>query len=121
MQERRQFSRVAFQTTALLQQDQHQWPCQLLDLSLRGALTSRPDNWAGADSPLTLSFRLASDLPAIRMQVEVVSQQDDSLHLRCLQLDLDSLAQLRRLIELNLADEDSLNRQVEQLVDLRQP
>jgi hypothetical protein len=50
------------------------------------------------------------------MQARQRYQRDGDIGLECLQLDIDSAGHLRRLIELNLAEESLLQRQLAQLV-----
>ncbi len=45
MPERRKFSRVMYRAPAILKQGELEWHAQVLDLSLKGVLLSRPENW----------------------------------------------------------------------------
>ncbi|WP_432454443.1 MULTISPECIES: PilZ domain-containing protein [unclassified Agarivorans] len=119
MHERRQFLRVLFDRPASLNHGEQFWSCKLLDLSLRGALVTLPQDWDEQLSQLTLSFNLtdmAVEELTITMDVEVKHLRDKQLGLRCLHLDLESASHLKRLIELNLGDDELLHRELEHLV-----
>jgi hypothetical protein len=46
------------------------------------------------------------------MAGEVVHVEDGRLGLRCTEIDLESITNLRRLVELNLGDEAALHREM---------
>ncbi len=116
--ERRRFSRVNFDGEAQLIQGGHAHPVHILDLSVKGVLakadsTLRPDTQAA-----TLAIALANGT-AIEMTVELIHSDAQTLGFRCISIDVDSAAHLRRLIELNLNSPDAAERVLEEL--LQQP
>ncbi|MBE0387026.1 hypothetical protein PLUTE_a2068 [Pseudoalteromonas luteoviolacea DSM 6061] len=49
------------------------------------------------------------------MEVEIRHIEEAHLGLHCAQIDLDSVTHLKRLIELNIGDDDILHRELENL------
>ncbi|AEY00772.1 hypothetical protein GU3_05075 [Oceanimonas sp. GK1] len=117
MAERRAFCRIAFSADARLTDATGQsWPVRLRDLSLHGALLSL-DHWQGRNGDtLTLLITL-EDGSCIRMEGRQRHQEGTDIGLECDRLDLDSATHLRRLVELNLGDDQLLHRQLEQLLE----
>ena len=118
MNERRLFTRVLFEHTATLCFGGQQWPTELLDLSLRGALVREPPEWSETITSLTLQFQLGEQDLAIEADVRHRHRQMLGLEFKL--MDLDSASLLRRLLELNLGDEQLLFRQYQQLIDTHQ-
>lgn len=113
--QRRRFTRIPFDAEARLAAGEQQWAVELLDLSLKGALIARPQDWNGeAEGPLRLELRLGEDA-VIVMDVSIAHQEADRLGLRCEDIDLDSITHLRRLVELNLGNPDLLERELASL------
>jgi hypothetical protein len=53
------------------------------------------------------------------MQGELVHREGHQVGLRCREIDIESIAHLRRLVELNLGDEDLLERELSALISSR--
>lgn len=124
--QRRHFSRVNFQEGCTLHINDTALACNVLDLSLRGALLSLPASALPATAtqrgtPCSLNIMLepAGDVQVL-MQGEIAHAEasDNALHLGlgCHEIDLDSITHLRRLVELNLGDAQLLEREVGLLV-----
>lgn len=117
--ERRQFTRVTFDSDARLidPAGSRQWQTEVIDISLRGALVQRP-----ADSPtefpatLLLHLQLGSEIQ-LEFNVRVVHTDSEQLGLHFEQMDLDSASHLHRLLELNLGDPALLERELAELLD----
>ncbi|MBX9836115.1 MAG: PilZ domain-containing protein [Burkholderiaceae bacterium] len=113
--ERRNFTRVLFQTPGWLSTDsdnvqmQVQVPVQVQDLSLKGALVK-------ARKPLSVGTMCQLTVPlteshyCITMSMQVAQVQQQNMGLVCCSIDLDSVTHLRRLIELQLGDPSLLER-----------
>lgn len=115
--ERRNFNRVIFSTQAELSANGKQWPTDVLELSLKGALLSTPVDFDYAkDDVFSLSFSLPGSNKTISMEGEIRHADDIELGFQCNLLDIDSVTELRRLIELNLSDETLLQRDLAALV-----
>lgn len=111
-EEQRRFTRIPFDAAAVLARDGREWRCELIDLSLKGALVEKPDDWNGAigdDYALTL---LLDEETHIRMDVSVAHIEEQHIGLACRDIDLDSITHLRRLVELNLGDAHLLEREL---------
>lgn len=116
--DRRQFKRIAFDARTELSQGEHRWPVQLIDLSLKGLLIQRPDPWQGDETqPFGADIHLSDDVE-VRMDVQLTRKDYNQLGFVCLHIDLESVEHLRRLIELNLADEEELDRELGALIDV---
>lgn len=108
--ERRRFHRVEFDADTELSQGDRRWKVVLHDLSLKGLLVERPQGWNGdPNQPFLADIRLSSDIH-VRMEMVLTRTQNEQLGFVCRHIDLDSISHLRRLIELNLGDEDLLER-----------
>lgn len=109
---RRLFSRVHFQSEARLYLPSGEFAVEVLDLSLKGALI-RPEGeaFANVGSHCTLKLRLDDLGTTIRMEGTIVHRQGGLYGLICREIDLDSITHLRRLVALNLGDEDLLERE----------
>ncbi|MBI5042117.1 MAG: FHA domain-containing protein [Gammaproteobacteria bacterium] len=111
-EEQRRFTRIPFDAAAVLTKDGHTWPCELIDLSLKGALVGQPDNWNGhADEDYQLTLTLDDDV-RIQMDVSIAHIENKHVGLYCKDIDLDSITHLRRLVELNLGDSNLLEREL---------
>ena len=113
--EKRQFTRVAFDAPATIQQAGNTWKTKVHDLSLKGILLkdeqlSRIDS----DKPLLVTIELAPDC-TISMSTHWVHHNNGYTGLRCDSIDLDSITHLRRLVELNVGDETVLERELAHL------
>lgn len=116
--ERRHFKRIPFDAEAELSSASGRWCSRLIDLSLHGALIERPADWAGATGePCLLHIRLAGNDVSIHMDAAVAHAATDQIGLRCTHIDIDSIAHLRRFVELNLGDTALLNRELSALGD----
>lgn len=119
-QERRQFSRIGFEANVIIAQQQHEYPAKLVDISLNGVLVATPPRYqVRTDMPCTLSINLANDV-VITMQVTLVHSSTTLLGFHCTSIDMDSIAHLRRLIEINLDDPNASERVLGELLKRNQ-
>jgi hypothetical protein len=91
----------------------------VVDISLRGALLELHDDWRPAlgdavNARITLDD---GDNCCIYAEGEVAHLEHNRIGLHCLIMDLDSASNLRRLVELNLADPDLLERNLVELIN----
>ena len=113
----RHFTRVPFDCEARLISGQQSWPTHLIDISLKGALISKPDDWQGErDDKFKLEIFLAGNDIEITMEVRVSHVESDRVGFGCDHLDIDSASHLHRLMELNLGDEDLLEREIHEMI-----
>ncbi len=114
--DRRRFRRIAFDARTTIAQEGWNWPVQLVDLSLKGLLVQRPDDWRGKGTePFDMDIRLDPQAH-IQMQVRLAHDDHGQLGFVCEHIDLESISHLRRLIELNLGDEQELHRELAALL-----
>ncbi|MCP3671428.1 MAG: PilZ domain-containing protein [Gammaproteobacteria bacterium] len=111
---RRKFQRILFDSEAKIEDDSGHISVHLLDISLNGALIERPDNWSGSiNDEIALSVQLDPDDEfTIRMQTRLVYPKDNHMGLHCEHIDIDSMTNLRRLVELNLSNTELLEREL---------
>ncbi|MEN0104853.1 MAG: PilZ domain-containing protein [Pseudomonas sp.] len=113
--ERRRFQRIAFDASTEIAQGDQRWTVELHDLSLKGLLVQRPANWSGkAGESFDANIHLSPDVH-VRMEVALTRDDGSLLGFECRHIDLDSVSHLRRLVELNLGDEDLLERELASL------
>jgi len=117
MNERRHFSRILFDTTAYLKQDDNMWTTKIHDLSLNGALVEEPINFSPNESNLILDLCLPDSDIKLIMLTKLVYNKDKQLGLQCVHIDVDSISHLRRMLELNLGDASLLNRELEHFIE----
>ncbi|MFJ2386948.1 PilZ domain-containing protein [Pseudomonas koreensis] len=115
---RRRFKRIAFDARTELSQGQFIWPVTLIDLSLKGLLIERPEPWLGdKEQDFSVDIHLSDDVN-IQMDVQLAHEDHGQLGFVCRHIGLESIQRLRRLIELNLADEAELERELAALIDI---
>ena len=118
VQERRKFTRINFDTAISLKQHGDAYQTKLEDISLNGILVQTPENYSlEADKPIDASITLGDDTD-IQMTVILVHSSHDLLGFRCISIDMDSISHLRRLIELNIEDENAADRILNELIEL---
>lgn len=116
MENRRLFTRVLFSIKAILEVDDTNYPVSILDISLNGVLVTLPKSKQSfKNKEGTLSFSLLDGESEVVMQVIIVHEDDDEVGLQCHSIDIDSISHLRRLIELNLGDDEQINKELSQL------
>ncbi len=113
--ERRSYSRIPFHAEILMQSGHEEWSCNLLDISLRGMLVEPPENLDIAlDRPCAMALFLGEAV-SIHARVRIIRNDEDTWGLQWLQIDLNSLQHLRRLLELNTNDPELLTRELSDL------
>jgi hypothetical protein len=116
---KRLFTRIPFETDAVLSTFPGKHQCTLADISLKGALVERIAPWPiQTGSPCSLQIKLADGATTIHMAGEVVHVEAGRLGLRCTEIDLESITNLRRLVELNLGDEAALHREISAMLQV---
>ena len=111
--DKRRFSRITFDADVLLSKDGKEWRTTMLDISLNGLLLNTPDNWNGVEGEnyhFEIVFADSSHL--IHGEIAVAHHEENRIGFQIASIDVDSVAHLRRLVELNLGDEELLNREL---------
>lgn len=113
--ERRRFHRFSFEGTVRLYSGTAMWETKLVDISLKGVLIERPLNWNGkVGGSYRMDLRINNSV-IISMGVTTAHIMPHRLGFKWEKIDLDSFAQLKRLVELNLGDPELLNRELSSL------
>jgi len=116
--ERRKFTRIPFEASVTLSNQEGSWTAKLLDISLNGALISQPHNWKpGTSATFLLDINAPDDVFDIRMETTITHTGESNIGLQCDHIDIDSVSHLRRLVELNVGNEDILNRELSTLIN----
>jgi hypothetical protein len=117
-EDRRQFSRILFDAWVELRQGEKHWHAAVVDLSLRGLLVEEPQDWQiDTSRPVSAAIMLGSQA-SIQMTVRWRHSGGDQVGFECEYIDLDSISNLRRLVELNLGDSTLLERELGSLGSL---
>ena len=113
----RRFNRIPIEGGVRLFSGTDMWNTRLIDLSLSGVLVERPENWDGhIGSRYRLDLRLEGGV-LIGMGVELARIEESGLGFSCIKIDLGSFAQLKRLVELNLGNHQTLQYELSALGD----
>ncbi|MCK5830097.1 MAG: PilZ domain-containing protein [Methylococcales bacterium] len=116
--DKRHFHRIFYNADITLSNESTIINCKLIDISLKGCLLRFDTDWSEPLEDLyTLSLTL-SDEVSITMQASVAHVISTDVGFKCEHIDIDSISQLRRLVELNLGDSHLLERDLIALSDL---
>lgn len=118
--EKRRFTRIPFEAETRITNLETGTSCsvQLLDISLKGALTTLPTCWQiQIGNTYLLELLLAASDSDLKLQMEanLVHIQDEHSGFQYQNMDLDTATHLHRLIELNLGDEKLMERELAEL------
>lgn len=114
--ERRTFTRIHFDGQTSLHQNEQQWAVKLIDLSLKGLLVEQVEtSWnVDLDQPLDAHIKLDDDTEIV-MIVNWRHSDNGQIGFECKNIDIDSIAHLRKLVELNLGNTSLLERELSAL------
>ena len=117
--ERRRFHRIPLERPVFLTAGTEVYECELVDISLNGALMIADPEWSGGNGERVSLDIVLDDLggASIHMVGEIAHIDDDTVGVHCQRLDLDSATLLRRLVEVNVADPDLLERDLAAMID----
>lgn len=119
--QRRLLSRIPFDADFRIHIDGDQtvYNGHVIDLSLKGALIERPPELpVQLDDVFTLDMHLGNGEVHIRMEVRVAHLHDQTLGIVRERLDLTSMSHLCRFLELNLGSHASLERELDEMLQL---
>lgn len=117
--EQRHFTRIPFNAVATVTNSRtaHKSMAELIDISFKGVLISKPDDWQDINGEhYTVQLQLAGNEVEINLAVIEVHHEKDHIGFKTEHMDIDSATNLRRLVELNLGDESLLERELTELV-----
>ncbi|MGX2040396.1 PilZ domain-containing protein [Methylocaldum sp. MU1018] len=113
--DKRHFHRVAHDAQATLSYENESFPCKILDLSLKGCLIEfDSDPTINPEDIYELHVNL-NETVHILMDVSLAHRSGRKAGFECRLIDLDSIAALKRLVELNLGDPELLERDLQAL------
>ena len=116
-QERRRFHRIVTDKPIVVRCTDGDHHGTTLDLSLRGLLLESTDGWRPqTGTPVSVHIPLNDDACCIDMDGTIAHVLGNRVGIRVTGVDIDSAAQLRRMVELNLGDHDLLERELAELV-----
>ncbi|AIW13141.1 PilZ domain-containing protein [Vibrio tubiashii] len=119
MIERRRFSRIVYQAQATLTQESTEVTALVCDLSLHGLLaTSEQSDQLDTDKQVDVEFSLAGSDVTIQLVGNIVGLNNNVIRVSIDHIDIESIGHLKRLVELNVGDDDLLHRDIEHLSDL---
>lgn len=118
-QDRRQFSRVVLDWPVEIVYQQKQWPALLIDLSFRGALLNCEHLQVEANTLVHVHIHIPQSQKDLQLEAKVVRHSGSIYALQIDSLDIESMSELRRMIELNIGNDDLLQRELEQLLAVR--
>jgi hypothetical protein len=106
----RHFHRIHFTQEASLSCEEKTWGCEITDLSLKGCLLNFESPWQGDPEKIyTLTLQLSEE-SQIKMELIAMHVVDNKVGFKCEHIDIDSISELRRLVELNLGSSALLER-----------
>lgn len=118
--EHRHFTRIPFNASATVINSRtgHKTMAELIDISFKGVLIQKPDDWQGINGDhFTIHLQLAGDEVQINLAIIAVHHENDHIGFKTEHMDLDTATNLRRLVELNLGDELLLERELSELTN----
>lgn len=118
-EDKRRFHRIFYQSQALLVGPKNQYPCELVDLSLKGCLLEFAEPWSESPADQYVLTLNLSDQIDIVMNLSVAHENGNRVGFKCDHIDIDSICRLRRLVELNLGDSELLERELAALSEPR--
>lgn len=110
MREKREFPRVHHIGYCIMSREGsteiETWQSNILDITAHGASIQCPDNWPGIQNDnVRMTLILEGEDIELKLSGIIVHQQPGILGIKFLSLNLDSLAHLQRIIELDLASQ----------------
>lgn len=121
-QEHRRFRRINFvDAVQVISEDvdgveASSWEAQCIDISMLGMLLEVPEGFPLIiGTPFEVQLILAEDI-IIEMPCTLVHLEEQRAGFRAEMMSIDSLTNLRRLLELNLADSVEVERELSELI-----
>ncbi|NRA82763.1 MAG: PilZ domain-containing protein [Gammaproteobacteria bacterium] len=112
MENKRLFQRILFSHDATLQVGEQKLTTQVLDLSLHGFLCTQPQGSNFDTEQLIILVLKLDDQHSITINAKLVHCQNQTLGLETNHIDIDSISELKRLVELNLGSDELLHREL---------
>ena len=104
------FHRLFHQVKATLNSESHSYPCEIVDISLKGCLLRFDTPWIEPlEDIYNLKVELSDDI-SIDMLLSVTHVIANDASFKCEHIDDDSISQLHRFVKLNLGNSEVLER-----------
>jgi len=114
--ERRKFTRIQFDTTATITQNDNSFDAHLVDISLNGLLVETPKQYTlRSDLSTDIKISLSNDATII-ITAKLIHSSDDTLGFQCESIDVESMSHLRRLLEFNMSNPHATERLLAELL-----
>ncbi len=104
----RRYQRVPFQAETVVKTSANSWNCNLLNIALRGALLGNKDLELELGTLCQITITLPASDIVMAFDAELTHREEDHFGFKFVHVDLQSLTHLRKLIELNTGDADSV-------------
>ena len=115
--ETRKFRRVTFNAPVTLSTPDGTWTTHVLDISLKGVLLERPSGYSGTIKEGDCHVELPLDeQQSIRLSCRIVHRNSRYMGFEWTNIDSTSLSHLCRLLELNLGDSQTVDRELSALI-----
>lgn len=109
---RRQFQRLSFVSNMQLFSGTALWTCELIDISLKGVLFTKPNDWPGKISDIYRLSMALTNSPSISMSIEIAHIDDKTIGAKWNKIDVGSFSRLKRLLELNTIDRHRISKEI---------
>ncbi|MFK8011768.1 MAG: PilZ domain-containing protein [Marinicellaceae bacterium] len=110
---RRQFTRLPFVSKVQLYSGTSAWDCEIVDISLKGVLFSKPsEQWTGKLNEIYRISISLSNSPTISMNIEIVHIGENNIGAKWNKIDVDSFSRLKRLLELNTIERNRITKEI---------
>lgn len=111
--DKRLFTRIPFEANVRFEVNKSHYEVALVDISLNGALIQEPENFSGkSGDDVVFDLVLADQESNIKIEGSIAHISNSHIGIKCHYIDLESVTHLRRLVELNLGDQELLNREL---------
>lgn len=117
MTDSRHFQRIFFDCFVQFKSGDCNYICELVDISINGALIaacSGATPGPGTACELTISLDEDKEFKIV-MQGTVTHKEENRVGIHCDAIDIDSMTNLRKLIQYNLDDPELINRDLDAL------
>jgi hypothetical protein len=109
---RRKFERLAFISNLQLFSGSAFWTSEVIDISLKGVLLNKPDNWRGHINDNFRLFISLTNSPGISMSIEIAHIDESRIGAKWNKIDVGSFSRLKRLLELNAINTYRINKEI---------
>lgn len=116
--DKRRYHRIFYRATATLNTGTETRECDIVDISLKGCLLRFAEPWqSNLEAPCYFKLNL-SDTTTIIMHVTPTHCVGNQIGFKCEHIDIESISELRRLVELNLGNTELLERDMQSLSEV---